>query len=65
MSEIRVSARMLKCTLLLDPAPLAALRIAELTAARTLLAVEVAGRRLKADLNTKPAWGAGDAGRAR
>jgi hypothetical protein len=53
MTEIRTSTRKLKVTCVLDPAPIAALRIAELTAPRTVLTVEVGGRRLKADLNIK------------
>lgn len=53
VTEIRTSARKLKCTLLLDPAPIAALKIADLVGARTVLSVEVAGRHLTADLNTK------------
>jgi L-2-hydroxyglutarate oxidase LhgO len=53
MSEIRTSARKLKATLVLDAQPLASLKIAELVGARTLLTIEVGGRHLKADLNTK------------
>ena len=41
MPEIRATARRLKATLLLDLAPFAALKIAELVGARTALVIEV------------------------
>lgn len=53
MPEIRAAARKLKVTTVLDPAPFAALKIAELVGARTQLVIDVGGRKLHADLNTK------------
>jgi hypothetical protein len=53
MPEIRVAARRLKVSTALDPAPIAALRIVELTGSRTMLTIEVAGRKLRADIATK------------
>jgi hypothetical protein len=53
MSEICAAARKLKATLVLDAQPFASLKIAELVGARTMLVIEVGGRYLRADLNTK------------
>ena len=53
MPEIRTTARNLKASCALAPPPFAALKIAELTGARTPLSVAVGGRTIRADLNTK------------
>ena len=53
MPEIRAKARRLKATLLLDLAPFAALKIAELVGARTALVIEVGDRKVRADIATK------------
>jgi hypothetical protein len=51
--KVRTSARKLKCTLVVDAAPLMALAISDGAPARTEITIAVGGRTITADVATK------------